>query len=556
MKRIAVFAHYDKDGRLSSNTLRLLSHLEGACERVIMVSTNLLQEEIELLSTKVECHVRENIGYDFYSYKYGIEKIGDIFSYDELLLINDSFFVSSSFNINSILNKINASPYDICGLVDSYQFHYHVQTFFVVLKKEALLSVWFRNFWDNVSVLDTKIEIIFKYEIGLSQSALSHSLMVGACFQWEPKSYYHAFANCFKSRKWRLVALSFFSYKYLREGNACHLLWEEIYNEFSVCKWEVIRTYPEVREYLSRYANSEDLLEVDAYLDNKAYFYADKKIDDVLIDSTPSLLNSYSPVFLQNKIKENRSIAVVVHLFYLELLDEIMSYLKNIPRKFDLFISVVSISSAIEVEKRLKHFNNANIYVYCVKNQGRDVAPFISLLNTGVLSRYKYVCKIHSKKSLYSVEGSNWRRDIFNELLGSPSKILSILHAFESYSNLGIIGPEKSYLSDDQFWGANKEKVRELSLKVGIDENDIYLGFFAGTMFWFNPKAIEVLKSLKISVDDFEPENGVQDGSLAHAIERIFVLFSRHSNYKVTSVERLESEVLESDYYDQRVPVL
>lgn len=91
MKRIAVLAHYDKDAKLSSNTLKLIAHLETVCDRIIMVSTNLLSDELKLLSPKVECYVRGNLGYDFYSYKYGIGKIENIYIYDELILINDSF---------------------------------------------------------------------------------------------------------------------------------------------------------------------------------------------------------------------------------------------------------------------------------------------------------------------------------------------------------------------------------------------------------------------------------------------------------------------------------
>lgn len=86
----------------------------------------------------------------------------------------------------------------------------------------------------------------------------------------------------------------------------------------------------------------------------------------------------------------------------MELLEEIVSYLRNIPVNFDLYISVVSLGAAFEVEKKLKRFTNANVYVYCVENKGRDVAPFLSLFNTGILDRYKSICKVHSKK-VYTV---------------------------------------------------------------------------------------------------------------------------------------------------------
>lgn len=138
----------------------------------------------------------------------GLKKLG-MYIYDQVLLLNDSFFISSSFNIQSILEIADNSIYDICGLVDSYQFNYHVQSFFVVLKKEALVSVWFGEFWRNVTILDKKTDIIFKYEIGMSQSAMSHSLLVGSCYQWSSKSYLQALFNSYKKKNWKLMALSF-----------------------------------------------------------------------------------------------------------------------------------------------------------------------------------------------------------------------------------------------------------------------------------------------------------------------------------------------------------
>lgn len=557
MKRIAVFAHYDNDGRLSNNVIKLLTHLETVCERIIMVSTNLFNDELKLLPPKVECFIRENVGYDFYSYKYGIEKIDNIYIYDQLLLLNDSFFVSSSFNIHNVLDIATKSIYDICGLVDSYQFNYHVQSFFVLLKKEALVSVWFKNFWENVNILDKKLDIIFKYEIGMSQSAISHSLLVGSCFQWSYKNYSHALYNSYRKKNWKLVALSFFSHKYLREGNACHLLWKDIYDQFAVCKWEAIRDYPEAAEYIEK-KGREDALEIKDYMAKKAYFYKEKKIDDIMNDlNHTSTQLYYLPENLSSRISDDSSkTAVVLHLFYLELLDEIISFLRNIPVKFDLYISVVSLGAAFEVEQRLKYFTNANVYVYCVENKGRDVAPFLSLFNTGILDGYTSVCKIHSKKSLYSSQGTNWRQLIYGELLGSTTKVLSILNHFKNDQYMGIIGPEQSYLIKEEFWGANKEKVQELCLKVGIEKEKVTLNFFAGTMFWFNPRAIKALKNLSITIDDFDVEKGLQDGTLAHALERVFVPIARHNHFKILSVEDLEAELQDENYINQRVPVL
>jgi rhamnosyltransferase len=75
-------------------------------------------------------------------------------------------------------------------------------------------------------------------------------------------------------------------------------------------------------------------------------------------------------------------------------------------------------------------------------------------------------------------------------------------------------------------------------------------------MFWFAPKAFIYLKDIPEKNLDFEPERGIQDGTLAHAIERIFCSIVRTSGYKVTSVSLAGVDISEMDTRNNKVPVL
>ena len=48
-----------------------------------------------------------------------------------------------------------------------------------------------------------------------------------------------------------------------------------------------------------------------------------------------------SEVAKKNKIAGDVKVAIQLHLFYIDLLDEFLSYFSNIPVKFDLYISCV-----------------------------------------------------------------------------------------------------------------------------------------------------------------------------------------------------------------------
>jgi lipopolysaccharide biosynthesis protein len=65
-------------------------------------------------------------------------------------------------------------------MTDSYEIAYHLQSYFLVFKKRVLQSPAFRDFWDSVSVLESKDDVIRKYEVGMSQVLISAGFKPGA----------------------------------------------------------------------------------------------------------------------------------------------------------------------------------------------------------------------------------------------------------------------------------------------------------------------------------------------------------------------------------------
>jgi hypothetical protein len=71
-------------------------------------------------------------------------------------------------------------------------------------------------------------------------------------------------------------------------------------------------------------------------------------------------------------------IGIHLHLFYLELLDEIAGFLKNIPFDYDLYVSVTHESRAQYVREKLSLLQRMRSFtIKAVPNRGRDVAPFM-----------------------------------------------------------------------------------------------------------------------------------------------------------------------------------
>ena len=62
--------------------------------------------------------------------------------------------------------------------------------------------------------------------------------------------------------------------------------------------------------------------------------------------------------------------------------------------------------------------------------------------------------------------------------------------------------------------------------------------FVAGSMFWLRLPALRPLLDAGLAIEDFETEASQIDGTLAHAVERVFAHVVLNSGYQV--MERSE----------------
>jgi glycosyltransferase involved in cell wall biosynthesis/FMN phosphatase YigB (HAD superfamily) len=223
-----------------------------------------------------------------------------------------------------------------------------------------------------------------------------------------------------------------------------------------------------------------------------------------------------------------RKIAVAVHVFYIDLFEEICAYLNHIPVKYSLFISISDERdrpNISDMAQRLIHAEHVSIKI--VPNRGRDIAPLLIDFADN-LNNYDYICHIHTKKSFYSKrERVEWRLYLFKMLLGSSEQVHAILSAFEKYPSVGIIYP--SAFEEVPYWAftwlSNKHVASSILPRIGVKfDPDEYIEFPAGSMFWAKKEALYPLFSLGLKREDFPKEQGQTDGTLQHTIERCFAL--------------------------------
>jgi Rhamnan synthesis protein F len=240
-------------------------------------------------------------------------------------------------------------------------------------------------------------------------------------------------------------------------------------------------------------------------------------------------------------------VAVVLHLYYTDLWAEFAAFLSQIQYPFDLWITHAGMDDASRAQISGLYPQARTIQV---ENRGRDMWPFISLLNDRAFEGYGCICKIHSKKSEHrngeeSLLGSRWRRRALYDLLGA-GRVAQIVNMFGRDRALGIVGPRALRIPSARYtankaWGT--EKNRKLTVQVarrmGVRMGEGDIDFFAGSMCWARPEALEPLRRLNLQRGDFPSETGQLDGELQHAIERLLPLSALCAQMSISDVPPL-----------------
>ena len=221
------------------------------------------------------------------------------------------------------------------------------------------------------------------------------------------------------------------------------------------------------------------------------------------------------------------AVAIVAHIYYEDTWPDIAGALRRLAVPFDLIVTTVPGREPL-AEAIRRDFPDADID--SMENRGRDVGPFLTLLERGRLDRYRYVCKVHGKKSSDGGRkahlGALWRRRLLFDLLAAPGLARAVVDLFERDPTIGMVGPRMFRLPSDNYsedlsWSVNRAMVLDLASKMGVPPDQFRLDFFGGTMFWVRPEALQPLRDLRLA-SAFPEEKGLLDGGLEHAIERLF----------------------------------
>lgn len=224
--------------------------------------------------------------------------------------------------------------------------------------------------------------------------------------------------------------------------------------------------------------------------------------------------------------------AMIAHVFYADLLDEILACHALLPAGTPLHLTAPA-PVAAALAPRIGALPHAVLHT--VENRGRDIAPFLTVLRSGMLDAYPAVLKLHTKRSPHLGHGDLLRRALFSSLAGYPESVGRILRIIEDPS-VGMVGWRQVFMTSPRHWYTNRSRVESLAMALDPPAEP-RLAFFGGSMFWFRPDALRSIAALDIGPEDFEPEAGQIDGTLHHALERCFAISAAARGYSVVDTK-------------------
>jgi len=272
------------------------------------------------------------------------------------------------------------------------------------------------------------------------------------------------------------------------------------------------------------------------------YTYDLTKPDGVVPSRRPANEMDFAletPFAFEPEPAPDRPIAAIVHAFYPEIAPLVLEKLANVPGGVDLFLSTDTEEKKRALDDICRDWRKGRVEIRICPNRGRDIAAkFFGFRD--VYARYDLFVHLHTKRSPHGGAAlARWRDYLFDNLLGSPAIVKSILSLFED-PKIGVVFPQHLFeLRGILNWGYDYDLARGLMKRMGVEiDKNLVLEFPSGSMFWGRSAAFRPLLDLDIDFDDFPPEAGQVDGTLAHAIERTLLMVVESRGFEWLKVAR------------------
>lgn len=421
MKRLCIYLTYDKQGIVDSYIEYMLEELKTISDSLIVVCNQprIVSGE-QFLKCADRIYYRENIGFDAGGFKDALcEYVGwnTVWEYDELVLVNDSFF-GPFRSMREIFTEMNQREADFWGLTMHKEYTNlegtrltpeHVQSFFLVFRGKLLQSDLFRKFWESMPYYQSFSEAIEKYEKRLTKFFSS-------------------------------AGYSYTVYADTRANDTDNII--NNFNQFIMIPNELVqkRSFPFLKKQQIAYhtldqQTQENIPLVLDYIKNHTDYDVNMIYENIIrLMNVSDLQRRLCLHYILNDGPEksrvqNLRIAVAVVIEYSSSFEYIMEYIEKLSGRYNILI--LSKSEALLTDYREKGLECRA----CIEDNRDSIVD--------KLTSFDLVCVLHdadmTSDKLPSYVGKSKFYNMWENLAGSTGYVMNVIDLFEENEKLGLL---------------------------------------------------------------------------------------------------------------------
>lgn len=182
MKSICLFSSYFTQDKIPFYIKFYLEELNRHFDELVFITNEkgLDFTEIDYLKSQdIRIEMVVNEGLDFGMWYKILSKL-EVEKYTRIGLVNDSCVLFRT--LDHFFRWINEEDLDYCGLIDSNEVSYHIQSYFIIINSPALISL--RDYFLKYGIINNKEQVIRIYEVGLSEYMIQKGFKLGAFFNY------------------------------------------------------------------------------------------------------------------------------------------------------------------------------------------------------------------------------------------------------------------------------------------------------------------------------------------------------------------------------------
>lgn len=453
INRMCIYLTYDKDNIVDRYISYILKELKKCVSYLVVVCNELevIYDKNILESYANQIIYRGNIGFDAGGFKDALcNYIGwdKIYEYDELVLVNDSFF--GPFRpLEDIFEEMDKQDVDFWGLIkhgerkDKKLFYTpeHIQSFFIVVRRNMLHSKEYRDYWEQLPYFKTFIDTVRNYEVKMT----SHFKELG--FQYAVLA--NTEVNDSNNLKNNIVQYSALSYELMDKRNFPFFKKQQIaYNTLD------LQTQENVKKSLD-YIEQHTEYDVNLIWENVI-----RTMDISDIYRSFHLRYLISDKTTEEEIGVNS--VIVVYVSYIEALEYLLPYLNPLQENWNILI-------ISEYKNILDEYKKYGFKVILIEKNPWDIWK--------ILKEYEYVCYLIDTDITAdfspSCTGKSYLYNIWENLLKSEIYIKKVLGLFKKDNKLGYLASPQPIHAEffcelDNGWNGEFEVIRYLLEESGL----------------------------------------------------------------------------------------